>query len=96
MEKLNEKGLKGHMGIDEVKNIILEILEEEGEIEKEITGNTKFIEELAFDSLRFITLVVKLEEKLDITLEEDALLFDVNTSVESFSQYVKKALSNLR
>ena len=70
------------------------MLKSEGETEKEITDDTQFIEELAFDSVRFITLIVRVEEKFDITLEEEALLFDTNTTVRSLCGYVEKALTN--
>lgn len=79
---------------DEIREIIIEMLKSEGETEKEITDDTQFIEELAFDSIRFITLIVKVEEKFDITLEEDALLFDTNSTVKSLCGYVERALSN--
>lgn len=79
---------------DEIREIIIEMLKSEGETEQEITDDTQFIEELAFDSIRFITLIVKVEEKFDITLEEDALLFDTNSTVKSLCGYVERALSN--
>lgn len=79
---------------DEIREIIIEMLKSEGETEKEITDDTQFIEELAFDSVRFITLIVRVEEKFDITLEEEALLFDTNTTVRSLCGYVEKALTN--
>ena len=79
---------------DEIREIIIEMLKSEGETEQEITDDTQFIEELAFDSIRFITLIVKVEEKFDITLEEDALLFDTNSTVKGLCGYVERALSN--
>jgi len=62
----------------------------------DITDTAKLIEDLGFDSITLITLVVKLEESYQIIVEDEDLLMDFMETVSSLYQYILKKMETKR
>ena len=58
--------------------------------EEEICAESKLNDDLAFDSLDYVDLAVKLEEEFDIKIEDDAI--DEWKTVQDIVDYVDKLL----
>lgn len=58
--------------------------------EEEICAESKLNDDLAFDSLDYVDLAVKLEEEFDIKIEDDAI--DEWKTVQDVVDYVDKLL----
>ena len=75
--------------IDEFKKI----LDEELGIDEEITPETSLRDDLLIDSLATTQLVLSLEEKYDIKIEQDELV-DLKTVADCLDLLKKKGVNN--
>ncbi|MCT6879765.1 MAG: acyl carrier protein [Commensalibacter sp.] len=64
--------------VQDVSNIILETLLANPKVPRDISGESKIIEDLAFDSLAVMNFVMEIEDKLDVSVPLDRLA-DIRT-----------------
>ncbi|MDI2112987.1 acyl carrier protein [Commensalibacter nepenthis] len=64
--------------IESVSQTIIETLLENPKVPRNITPNSKIIEDLEFDSLAVMNFVMEIEDKLDVSVPLDRLT-DVRT-----------------
>ena len=76
------------------KNEVLDVLEDIG-IYIEDTGETILLQDYIIDSIQFITLIVKIEEKLDFVFPDEYLLYDSISTLEMFCNIIDNAKQNL-
>ena len=74
------------MSLEEVKAVIHETLLESG-IMIDSIGDDLDLRDFIQDSVQFISFAVNLEQKLDVELNDELLLFD---SIASFNNYSQK------
>lgn len=51
-------------------------------------GNDTQISQLPFDSLLYLTMIVKLEERFDIEFDEDKLLMNSFKTIKDLTEYI--------
>lgn len=74
--------------VNEIKEAITEIfpsIKKEGICDDELLAN-----QVGLDSLSFLQLVVALEEKINITINDDLLLFEHFETVEKINEIIKR------
>ncbi len=64
--------------VQDISNIILETLLANPKVPRDISGESKIIEDLAFDSLAVMNFVMEIEDKLDVSVPLDRLA-DIRT-----------------
>lgn len=64
--------------VEEISNIIIQTLLENPKVPRNISANSKIIEDLEFDSLAVMNFVMEIEDKLDVSVPLDRLT-DVRT-----------------
>lgn len=62
--------------LSKVKKCVLEIAKVPGAAENNITEETSLIEDLSYDSIMMIELVIEVEDCFDIEINDEDLLFD--------------------
>ncbi len=76
---------------EKVINIIYQALQVESDVE--ITANTQ-LSDLLFDSIDFVQMVVSLENEFNFEFDDEKLILDQFSSVESVIEYVKSKLNH--
>jgi len=62
-------------------------------IENDITDNSDLVEDLKFDSIRIIQLIVDIESEFKIQIEDDFLLIELISNYKSLKTHVINMLS---
>lgn len=74
-----------------LKNIIKEMCSNsDNHSSSKIKNSTDLIMDLGFDSLEFVTLILKIEEEYNIKLPEEVYLFDNIHTVSNLMKYINK------
>lgn len=76
---------------EQLKQIICEVATRDIDI-SEITENTVLTMDLAFDSVQIISLIVELESKFDIEIEDDDLDIEKLTVYQNLSDMIKRKI----
>lgn len=83
--------LNGLFNSEKLREIIFEIIAKHStppvKVSK-VKNDTSLIEELGYDSLGFIELIVAVEEKLGVELNEETLLFDNFSTPENLINFI--------
>ena len=84
---------------DGVRKEIAEIVKSVSKIEvdvNEIIDDTCFLEDLSFDSLTFVVMIIEIEAKFDIELDNEVLLFDNSNTYGQLCSFVSDALDKTK
>lgn len=71
---------------------ICEIVRDLSDSELALTPDTSLIDDLGFDSLALIRLLLKTEEEFNLSLDFDDFGFEIFESIESYADFVSKLL----
>ncbi len=78
---------------DELKKMVAEFCRI-GTEEQEITDETTLLGDLNFDSIVFITLILEIESRFSVSLEDDSLLFDKDTTFGQLYDHIKNYIKS--
>lgn len=80
---------------NDIKTIIIDILTNISPANnKDINIKTSIYEDLLFDSILFIEYILKIEEKFNISIDEDLLDLSHFETVESAIKYISQKISS--
>ena len=82
--------------INEIKNIILDILDKSGiYIDPTEMNEDLDLREYILDSLQYVYFIVELEERLQIELEDEILLYDNLSSINGFVNMIINMIQDI-
>ncbi len=61
--------------------------------EDQMSADTSLMNDLGFDSVRIVELILAIEEEFDIALEEAELTMDIFETVGSLSEYLHRTVA---
>lgn len=70
--------------------LILDLSEKDDAI---ITDKTNLIDDLSFDSVLMVSMIVEIESKFGITLDDDDLELDILSSVEQLEKMINQKVT---
>lgn len=75
------------MNEEKLINLIVNLMEEEGD-PREVTLSSDFVEDLGFDSLRYLLLITSIEEEFNIEITESDFvgIASVNDIILKFNE----------
>ncbi len=82
--------------LSKVKECVLEIAKLPGIAESNITDETSLIEDLSYDSIMMIELVIEVEDCFDIEINDEDLLFEDFDTFYDFCLLVYRQISEQR
>lgn len=71
---------------EQIYEVVNELINDKNN-EYQITGSS--YEEMITNSLDFIQMIVKLEQKFDIEFEDDVLVSDIFNSIDTLEKYIE-------
>jgi len=74
--------------IESIKECLQEVLDDEGTVER----NTELLP-MGIDSMSFIRLIVLLEEKFGIEIDDDDILLDNFSSIDNMEKLISKYMA---
>lgn len=64
--------------VDDLKQLIITKLKEDPKVPHDINGDSRIVEDLAFDSLKVMNFIMEIEDSLDVSVPLDKLA-DIRT-----------------
>ncbi|MBA4493467.1 acyl carrier protein [Paenactinomyces guangxiensis] len=78
------------MGIfQEVLKIVIEELDERTVLETQLTGEESLIEDLGFDSIMLLQLIIRLEDHFQIDFEVEDMSLELFKSINSLTGFIE-------
>lgn len=76
---------------NEVINLIYDVFKDQG-YETNIIEYVDLVDDMGMDSITFISIIVELEEKFNITISDDVLLIDNFKKIDNIVDIVNKEI----